>query len=146
MDLARPRDYTLFQMWAAHACVFFAYEYAHSFTAWLLGGKTNPLALYWARPTIAVLLIQMGINQNVDEGVIFASGYGPHAAIIAAVLPPLRAPRVWIQLHDPAVAVVGVRVTDEDAGGVAGTWAIVGLGARVTRGRDLTLVRDGCRS
>jgi hypothetical protein len=76
--------YTLFQMWAAHACVFFAHEYAHSFTAWLLGWKSNPLALYCPRPTLAVLLLQMGINQNVDEGPIFASGHGPHAAIIGA--------------------------------------------------------------
>jgi hypothetical protein len=76
--------YTLFQMWAAHACVFFAHEYAHSFTAWLLGWKTNPLALDYARPTLVVLLLQMGINQNVDEGPIFASGHGPHAAIIGA--------------------------------------------------------------
>ena len=76
--------YTLFQMWAAHACVFFAHEYAHSFTAWLLGWKSNPLALYYPRPTLVVLLLQMGINQNVDEGPIFAGGHGPHAAIIGA--------------------------------------------------------------
>ncbi len=76
--------FTLIQMWAAHACVFFAHEYAHSFIAWLLGWKTNPLALYYAHPTLVVLLLQMGINQNVDEGPIFASGNGPHAAIIGA--------------------------------------------------------------
>jgi hypothetical protein len=76
--------YTLFQIWAAHACVFFAHEYAHSFAAWLLGWKSNPLALHYPRLTPVVLLIQMGINQNVDEGPIFASGHGAHAAIIAA--------------------------------------------------------------
>ncbi len=76
--------YTLFQMWAAHACVFFAHEYAHSFTAWLLGWKSNPLALYFPRPTPVVFLIQLGINQNVDEGPIFASGHGADAAMIGA--------------------------------------------------------------
>jgi hypothetical protein len=76
--------HTLFQMWAAHACVFFAHEYAHSFTAWLLGWKSNPLALHYPSATLVVLLIQLGINQNVDEGPIFASGHGVHAAIIAA--------------------------------------------------------------
>jgi hypothetical protein len=76
--------YTLLQMWAAHACVFFAHEYAHSFTAWLLGWKTNPLALNYAHPTPVVFLLQMGINQNVNEGPIFATGHGPQAAIIAA--------------------------------------------------------------
>ena len=53
--------YTLFLMWAAHACVFFAHEYAHSFTAWLLGWKSNPLALHYPRPTPVVLLLQFGI-------------------------------------------------------------------------------------
>jgi hypothetical protein len=76
--------HTLFQMWAAHACVFFAHEYAHSFTAWLLGWKSNPLALDPAHPTLVVFLLQMGINQNVDERPIFASGHGSHAAIIGA--------------------------------------------------------------
>jgi hypothetical protein len=76
--------YIVFQMWAAHACVFFAHEYAHSFTAWLLGWKNNPLALHYPRPTLVVFLLQLGINQNVDEGPIFASGHGPHAAIIGA--------------------------------------------------------------
>jgi hypothetical protein len=81
--------YTVFQMWAAHACVFFAHEYAHSFTAWLLGWKSSPLALHYPRPTLVVLLLQIGINQNVDEGPIFASGHGPHAATIGAAGPIL---------------------------------------------------------
>ncbi len=76
--------FTLIQVWAAHACVFFAHEYGHSFTAWLLGWKSNPLALHFPRPTLVVLLLQPGINQNVDEAPIFASGHGPQAAIIAA--------------------------------------------------------------
>ena len=76
--------YLLFQIWAAHACVFFAHEYAHSFTAWLLGWKSNPFALYYAHPTPVVFLLQLGINQNVNEGPIFAGGHGPQAAIIGA--------------------------------------------------------------
>ena len=48
------------------------------------GWKSNPLALYYPRPTLVVLLIQMGINQNVDEGRIFASGHGPQAVIVGA--------------------------------------------------------------
>jgi hypothetical protein len=67
-----------------HACVFFAHEYAHTFTAWLLGWKSNPLALHYPAPTLVVLLLQIGIDQNVDEGPIFASGHGAHAAIIGA--------------------------------------------------------------
>jgi len=72
------------QMWAAHACVFFAHEYAHSFTAWVLGWKSNPLALHYAHPTVVVLLTQLGISENVDYAPIFASGHGRQAAIIAA--------------------------------------------------------------
>ena len=71
------------QLWAAHACVFFAHEYAHSFTAWLLGWKSNPLALNYAHPTLKVILIQLGIDQNVNELPIFASHHGAQAAIIS---------------------------------------------------------------
>ena len=74
----------LVQLWAAHAFAFFPHEYAHSFTAWLLGWKSNPLALYYAHPTMVVFLAQLGINQDVNETPIFASGHGHHAAIIAA--------------------------------------------------------------
>jgi hypothetical protein len=72
------------QLWAAHAVAFFAHEYAHSFTAWILGWKSNPLALNYAHPTFVVFLMQLGINQNVNEAPIFASGHGAQAASIAA--------------------------------------------------------------
>ncbi len=73
----------LVQLWAAHAFAFFPHEYAHSFTAWVLGWKRNPLALNYAHPTLAVLLAQFGIDQNVNELPIFASGHGRDAALIA---------------------------------------------------------------
>ncbi|MBB6145405.1 hypothetical protein HNQ77_003363 [Silvibacterium bohemicum] len=72
------------QLWAAHACAFFAHEYAHTFVAWILHWKANPLALDYAHPSWTVFLIQFGINQNVDEAPIFASGHGMQAAIISA--------------------------------------------------------------
>lgn len=71
-------------MWAAHAIAFFLHEYAHSFTAWALGWKQNPLALNYAHPTLTVFLVQLGISQNVDEAAIFASGHGVQAAAISA--------------------------------------------------------------
>lgn len=71
-------------LWAAHALVFFTHEYAHAVTAWLLGWKANPLDLNYAHPTPIVVLLQLGIDQNVDEARIFASGHGVDAAIIAA--------------------------------------------------------------
>lgn len=76
--------FTLVQLWLAHAIAFFAHEYAHSLTAWLLGWKSNPLALDYAHPTLVVLLIQLGIDQNVNELPIFATGHGPQGAIISA--------------------------------------------------------------
>jgi hypothetical protein len=73
----------LAQLWLAHAFVFFAHEYAHTFTAWLLGWKSSPFDLHVPPSSPTVWLIQMGIDQNVDEAPIFASGKGSHAAIIA---------------------------------------------------------------
>jgi len=52
--------------------------------AWILGWKSNPLALNYAHPTLTVLLVQLGIDQNVDELPIFASHHGTQAAIISA--------------------------------------------------------------
>ena len=73
----------LLQLWLAHAVVFFAHEYAHSFAAWMLGWKANPLSLYYAHPTLKDFLVQLGIDQNVDELPIFASGHSRDAALIA---------------------------------------------------------------
>ena len=74
----------LAQLWTAHAMVFFTHEYAHSFTAWLLGWKSNPFDLNYAHPTLTVILLQLGIDQNVNELPIYASGHGTDAALIAA--------------------------------------------------------------
>ena len=72
----------LSQLWGAHAAVFFAHEYAHSFTAWLLNWKANPLALHFPPLSPLVWLLQLGINQNVNETPIFATGHGLEAALI----------------------------------------------------------------
>ncbi len=71
-------------LWVAHALAFFAHEYAHSFTAWVLGWKANPLALTYGHPSLKVFLIQYGIDQNVDELPIFRSHHGAQAALISA--------------------------------------------------------------
>lgn len=74
----------LLQLWAAHTVVFFCHEYAHTFVAWMLGWKANPLALHYPQPSLVVFLIQLGIDQDVNEDPIFSSGHGRDAAIIAA--------------------------------------------------------------
>lgn len=69
--------------------MFFAHEYAHSFTAFLLGWKADPLDLHFPPSSLTVWLIQMGIDQNVDEAPIFAAGRGVDAGLIALAGPLL---------------------------------------------------------
>lgn len=74
---------TLFQLWLAHAVAMGFHEYAHSFAAWFLGWKSNPVALHFPPLSLVFFLIQLGVNQNVNEEPIFASGHGVDAGIIA---------------------------------------------------------------
>jgi hypothetical protein len=73
----------IFQIWLAHAFGFMVHEYAHSFTAWLLHFKTNPLALDYGHVNLDNLLFQADIDENVDYAPIFAAGRGFLAAFIA---------------------------------------------------------------
>lgn len=73
----------LLQWWLAHAIVFFAHEYAHAFTAWLLGWKAGPFDLHVPPLSAKLLLIQLGIDQGVDETPIFAAGRGIDVGLIA---------------------------------------------------------------
>jgi len=59
------------------------HEYAHSFTAWLLHFKANPLALDYGHVNLDNLLFQEDIDENVDYAPIFAAGRGSLAALIA---------------------------------------------------------------
>ena len=79
----------LFDLWAAHAVAFFAHEYAHSLVAWLLRVKSNPLLLHYAHPSLTVLLVQFGIDQNVDYVALFAAHRGVKAALISGAGPVL---------------------------------------------------------
>lgn len=76
--------FTLLLLWIAHALAFFAHEYAHSFMAWLLGWKSDPLALHYGKWTAGNILAQFEIDENVDYGPIFASGHNHQAGVIAA--------------------------------------------------------------
>ena len=75
---------TLLLLWTIHAVVFFAHEYAHSFTAWLLGWKADPLDLNYGHLTTGNLLVQIQIDENVEYDPIFAAGHGWQAGLIAA--------------------------------------------------------------
>lgn len=73
----------LFLFWLLHAIAFFSHEYAHSFTAFVLGWKKNPLALNYGSLNIGNILLQFDIDENVDYAPIFSSNHGTIAAIIA---------------------------------------------------------------
>jgi len=73
----------LIQLWFAHAIGYLAHEYAHSFTAWIVHYKANPLALNYGHLSLKNILLQADIDENVDYDPIFASGRGWLASLIA---------------------------------------------------------------
>jgi len=86
---SRPGGWPLFIIvnlllfWLLHAIAFFSHEFAHSFTAFILGWKKNPLALNYGDATPGNILLQLNIDENVDYAPIFSSNNGVIAAIIA---------------------------------------------------------------
>jgi hypothetical protein len=73
----------VFFWWLAHALGYLIHEYAHSFTAWALGFKANPLALNYGHLTLANVVFLLGVDENVQYSPIFASGKGHLASWIA---------------------------------------------------------------
>ena len=51
------------QIWFAHAIGFFIHEYVHSFTAWLVGYKANPLAINYGHLSLENILRQADIDE-----------------------------------------------------------------------------------
>jgi len=72
-----------FLFWLAHALGYLVHEYAHSFVAWVLRYKANPLALNYGHLSLDNVLTQGDIDENVDYDPIFAAGRGPLASLIA---------------------------------------------------------------
>lgn len=73
----------IFLLWLAHALGYLVHEYAHSFVAWALRYKTNPLALDYGHLSLNNILTLSDIDENVDYAPIFAAGHGALAALIA---------------------------------------------------------------
>jgi hypothetical protein len=67
----------------AHSVAFFCHEFSHSFVAYALGWKKNPLALNWGSPSALNLLLHVDVDENVDYGPIFLSGHPYQAGFIA---------------------------------------------------------------
>ncbi|WP_051329466.1 hypothetical protein [Geminicoccus roseus] len=74
---------------ATHAVAFFLHEYSHAVAAWLLGFKSDPLALDYGHLNLANLLLQQEISENVDYDRMFATGHGFEAAVVALAGPGL---------------------------------------------------------
>ena len=67
----------------AHHCAMLPHEYAHSFMAWFLGDKINPLALNYGGTSWLNLLLLADMDENVAYQSIFAAGHSYHVALIA---------------------------------------------------------------
>lgn len=67
----------------AHAIAFFLHEYSHAVMAWMLGFKANPLAIYYGHLDLSNILLQQEIYEHVNYKVIFGTGHGLDAALIA---------------------------------------------------------------
>jgi hypothetical protein len=66
-----------------HHISFFAHEYAHAFTAWLLGFKVNPLMINYGGTNLLNLIFLINVNENVFYDMIFSQGHYYAAALIA---------------------------------------------------------------
>jgi hypothetical protein len=71
-----------------HAAVI-PHEYAHSFMAWALGYKSDPLAIHWGGTSAVNLLLLIDINEQVDYAAMFARGDGLAAALVGFAGPGL---------------------------------------------------------
>jgi len=74
----------------AHYAAVIPHEYAHSFMAFALGYKSNPLIIHWGGRSIAnLLLLLININEQVDYAAMFARGDGLAAALVGFAGPGL---------------------------------------------------------
>jgi hypothetical protein len=74
----------------SHYLAVFPHEYAHSFMAWLLGFKDNPLTLNYGGTSLANILLLLHIDQNVDNHMIYALGHPAYVALIAFIGPAMN--------------------------------------------------------
>ena len=82
----------------SHYLAVFPHEYAHAFTAWLLGYKSNPLALNYGGTSILNILLLINIDQNVNNQLIYAAGHPGYVALIAFAGPAMNVLLFFISL------------------------------------------------
>lgn len=73
---------------AVYAAVL-PHEYAHSFMAFALGYKSDPLVIRFGGYSVANLMLLININEQVDYAAMFARGDGLGAALVGFAGPGL---------------------------------------------------------
>jgi len=74
-------------MLLAHYLAVFPHEYAHSFMAWLLGYKQNPLAIDYGGTSWLNLFLLFHIDENVNYNLIISQGHLYDMALIGLAGP-----------------------------------------------------------
>ncbi|HTQ57718.1 MAG TPA: hypothetical protein VMI94_24790 [Bryobacteraceae bacterium] len=69
--------------WSTHAGGYLVHEYAHSFTAWAVGYKADPLALNYGHLTPGNVALLRDIDENVEYDPMFAARKGYLAGLVA---------------------------------------------------------------
>ncbi|MDR3491666.1 MAG: hypothetical protein P4M12_06435 [Gammaproteobacteria bacterium] len=73
----------------SHYLVVFIHEYAHAFSAWILGYKHNPFDLNYGGTSWGNLLLLSNIDQKVNNNLIYSLGHPGHVALIAFAGPAI---------------------------------------------------------
>lgn len=69
-------------MLLAHYLAVFPHEYAHSFMAWALGYKQNPLAIDYGGTSWLNIFLLFNIDENVNYNFLVAEGHPYYMALI----------------------------------------------------------------
>lgn len=67
----------------SHYSAVFIHEYAHAFTAWILGYKHSPFDLNYGGTSLGNLLLLTDVDQKVNNSLIYSLGHPGHVALIA---------------------------------------------------------------
>jgi len=79
----------LFCILLAHYAAVLPHEYAHSFMAFALGYKSDPLVIHFGGTSVGNLISLINIDEQVDYAPMFARGDGPAAALVGIAGPGL---------------------------------------------------------
>jgi hypothetical protein len=74
---------TPFFILLSHHLIVFIHEYAHTFTAWMLGYKSNPLELNYGGTSLSNLLLLSDVDHKVNYEVIYSLGNPRLVGLIA---------------------------------------------------------------